>query len=270
VTVGVGLSVHRDPSTGEAGARPALSRNRDLWPRPRSDAEEVGTPVAVSAPTNRPSWKADRSDASGNTPGASHRPRGGPTVSPVQSPTPANVPGRADRSSGAAWRSRAVAPVIAVIAVLASLFGMAPHAQAADSFVYWGYWQQTNGSWVYSQVGAAAANPADGTVEGWRWMIDEGGAKPRPPRLTATFAQLCGSTPRPGRRGSVWSSTSVAMLTATARLPRPRPLRPALWCRLRPPGPTCSPAPVGCEPRKASSAPSGATQPAAARSPWRA
>ena len=116
-------------------------------------------------------------------------------MSPVQSPTPANVPGRADRSYGAAWRSRAVAPVIAVIAVLASLFGMAPHAQAADSFVYWGYWQQTNGSWVYSQVGAAAANPADGTVEGWRWMIDEGGAKPRPPRLTATFAQLCESTP---------------------------------------------------------------------------
>ncbi|HRC11998.1 MAG TPA: SCO2322 family protein [Dermatophilaceae bacterium] len=116
-------------------------------------------------------------------------------MSPAQSPTPAHVPGRAHRSPGAAWLSRAVAPVIAVIAILASLLGVAPHAQAADSFVYWGYWQQTNGSWVYSQVGAATANPADGTVEGWRWMIDEGGAKPRPPRLTATFAQLCGSTP---------------------------------------------------------------------------
>ena len=116
-------------------------------------------------------------------------------MSPAQSPTPANVPDRAHRSPGAAWLSRAVAPVIAVIAILASLLGVAPHAQAADSFVYWGYWQQTNGSWVYSQVGAATANPADGTVEGWRWMIDEGGAKPRPPRLTATFAQLCGSTP---------------------------------------------------------------------------
>ncbi len=115
-------------------------------------------------------------------------------MSPVQSPTPAVVPSNVDRSPGNA-RLRVVAPVIAVLAVLASLVGVAPQALAADSYVYWSYWQQTNGSWVYSQVGAAAANPADGTVEGWRWTIDEGGAKPRPPRLNPTFAQLCGATP---------------------------------------------------------------------------
>jgi hypothetical protein len=78
---------------------------------------------------------------------------------------------------------------------LAVLLGLltAASAQAAN-YQYWGYYQLANGAWTFAQKGPAETNPADGSVEGWRWAItEESGTPPRNPRVTPAFADVCGS-----------------------------------------------------------------------------
>ena len=83
---------------------------------------------------------------------------------------------------------------LAVVAALALGLLTAVPAHAA-TFQYWGYYQLTDGAWVFAQKGAGETNPADGAVEGWRWAIaDESGTPPRTPRVTPTFGQVCDGT----------------------------------------------------------------------------
>ena len=51
--------------------------------------------------------------------------------------------------------------------------------------IYWSYWHWSDGSWHYSQEGAAGYQVHDGDVEGWRW--GEGGTPPP----TVSFEQIC-------------------------------------------------------------------------------
>ncbi len=56
--------------------------------------------------------------------------------------------------------------------------------------VYWSYWRQENGNWVYSNLGASNTQVHDGDVEGWVWgQGATGGAASTPPNLT--FADIC-------------------------------------------------------------------------------
>ncbi len=56
--------------------------------------------------------------------------------------------------------------------------------------VYWSYWRQENGEWVYSNLGASNTKIHDGDVEGWVWgRGTTGGAASVPPNLT--FAEIC-------------------------------------------------------------------------------
>ena len=89
--------------------------------------------------------------------------------------------------------TRRVLPLAAVAAlVLALLTAATAHAA---TFQYWGYYQLTNGAWVFAQKGSGETNPADGSVEGWRWAItEESGTPPRTPRVTPTFGQVCDAT----------------------------------------------------------------------------
>ena len=88
------------------------------------------------------------------------------------------------------------ASLLAVLGALAALtIGLltASPAQAAN-YQYWGYYQLANGAWTFAQKGPAETNPADGSVEGWRWAItEESGTPPRNPRVTPTFEQVCGT-----------------------------------------------------------------------------
>lgn len=84
--------------------------------------------------------------------------------------------------------------LILVGLVLAGLLaGPTPGASAAN-YRYWGYWQLTNGSWTFAQKGPDQLVPADGSVEGWRYAVDDGSGT-RTPRAKATFEQLCAATP---------------------------------------------------------------------------
>ncbi len=84
------------------------------------------------------------------------------------------------------------APVLAlVLAVVAVLLGPPASASAAN-YRYWGYWQLRDGAWAFSQVGPQLSTPADGSVEGWRFAVDDGSGN-RTPRAVPTFSQLCGT-----------------------------------------------------------------------------
>lgn len=89
-----------------------------------------------------------------------------------------------------ALRARLVPALL--LAVVAALAGPALNARA-DNYRYWGYWQLTSGAWSFAQKGPAQTVPADGSVEGWRFAVDDGSGG-RTPRVTPTFEQLCGST----------------------------------------------------------------------------
>ena len=88
------------------------------------------------------------------------------------------------------------ASLLAVLSAIAALtIGTltASPAQAAN-YQYWGYYQLANGAWTFAQKGPAETNPADASVEGWRWAItEESGTPPRNPRVTPTFEQVCGT-----------------------------------------------------------------------------
>ncbi|MBK8757202.1 MAG: hypothetical protein IPM08_08785 [Actinomycetales bacterium] len=80
-----------------------------------------------------------------------------------------------------------------VLALLALVAGPALVAQAAN-YQFWGYWQLTSGSWAFAQNGPDQTVPADGSVEGWRFAVDDGSGT-RKPRVTPTFDQVCAATP---------------------------------------------------------------------------
>jgi hypothetical protein len=91
-----------------------------------------------------------------------------------------------------ARRTPLLAALGALLALALGLLTAAP-AQAA-TYQYWGYYQLTAGAWTFAQKGPAETNPADGSVEGWRWAItEESGTPPRNPRVTPAFNDVCGS-----------------------------------------------------------------------------
>lgn len=97
-------------------------------------------------------------------------------------------------------RSRAmiVALIAAVAAVATMLAGVVPATAATGSpspaSRFWGYYQLTDGQWVFATTGPDEAKPADGAVEGWRFAVATMEA-PRYPRAQPTFEQICAQTP---------------------------------------------------------------------------
>ena len=88
---------------------------------------------------------------------------------------------------------RLVGAVIAAAAV-AVLTTAGPLLAQAQSEVYrfWGYYQWTDGAWAFAATGPAEAQPADGSVEGWRFAV--AGLEPRVPRADGDFDLICGGT----------------------------------------------------------------------------
>ena len=89
-------------------------------------------------------------------------------------------------------RLRAHVLIAALAATIALVIGPAMSASAAI-YQYWGYWQNATGTWTFAQKGPDQTDPADGSIEGWRFGLDDGTGG-RAPRVTATFDQLCSGT----------------------------------------------------------------------------
>jgi hypothetical protein len=87
--------------------------------------------------------------------------------------------------------------VLAVLAAVLLSLSTAGPAQAA-TYQYWGYYQLAAGTWTFVQRGPAQTDPADGSIEGWRWAVtEESGTPPRTPRVVPSFEQLCGTDAAP-------------------------------------------------------------------------
>lgn len=86
----------------------------------------------------------------------------------------------------------ALAALTLIVAVFAALVAPAGAAQAA-AYRYWGYYQLAGTTWSFATKGADQVNPADGSVEGWRFAIGTEGST-RLPRVTPTFEDICGDT----------------------------------------------------------------------------
>lgn len=80
---------------------------------------------------------------------------------------------------------------VLLAAVMAALTIAPAHAAA---YRYWGFYQLSDGAWVYAQKGSDQTTPADGSVEGWRFAVGDESAA-RYPRAVLTFEALCAATP---------------------------------------------------------------------------
>ena len=88
--------------------------------------------------------------------------------------------------------------------VLISLFvavfvvaGFSGTAHAVDGYKFWNYFHATDGAWAFSQKGASAYEPADGTIEGYRFGTttanDTDGLPPRADLAEVNFETICGA-----------------------------------------------------------------------------
>ena len=101
-----------------------------------------------------------------------------------------------------------------------------------DLSVYWSYWQQRDGAWTYSQMGAANTVLRHGAVEGWAWGPGTVNAAPPPPLIP--FADICAqatATPTP----------TITPLPTATDAPTPTPTVTATPAPTLPPTPTWIP-----------------------------
>jgi hypothetical protein len=89
----------------------------------------------------------------------------------------------------------AAVSVVALLAAPALAGAVTASATATNTpaYRYWGYYELSNGQWQFAQTGSDQTNPADGSVEGWRFAVS-GAEDSRPPRATPTFDEICGDT----------------------------------------------------------------------------
>lgn len=89
--------------------------------------------------------------------------------------------------------SGVVATLLAAAGLVAAVPASASTPAPASAYRFWGYFQQAEGKWEFAQTGPDASQPADGSVEGWRFAT-AGLNDTRTPRATATFDEVCSDT----------------------------------------------------------------------------
>ncbi|WP_241968454.1 SCO2322 family protein [Streptomyces sp. ICBB 8177] len=89
--------------------------------------------------------------------------------------------------------------LLALCATAASLVAASP--ARAVGYRYWSFWERTGSAWTFARTGPAMTDPADGSVEGWRFAVSADSADAVKPRGAAAFATICaGTPPRPGTK----------------------------------------------------------------------
>jgi len=87
------------------------------------------------------------------------------------------------------------AAVAVLLGVLAALFGPAAGSAHAADYRYWSFWKGGADGWAFQQVGPAGNVPADGAVDGWRFVLSPDGGQDAPrPSLPADFSAICANT----------------------------------------------------------------------------
>ncbi|MER6081834.1 SCO2322 family protein [Streptomyces sp. NPDC001833] len=94
---------------------------------------------------------------------------------------------------------RAALLLLAALTLCATAAGPA----AATGYRYWSFWERDGAHWTYATQGPSTAQPADGSVEGFRFAVSEDSADASRPRGTADFGTICADTPAVGGRKRV-------------------------------------------------------------------
>ncbi|MFC8716997.1 SCO2322 family protein [Kitasatospora sp. NPDC057198] len=110
------------------------------------------------------------------------------------------APGRPSSSPASSLSLPAL--LLALLTACAALLGPAAGSSAAAEYRYWSFWKGGADGWSYQQVGPAGNVPADGAVDGWRFVLSADGGQDTPrPAAAPDFAAVCGSTaPADGRK----------------------------------------------------------------------
>jgi hypothetical protein len=87
-----------------------------------------------------------------------------------------------------------VLSLLTTLAALAGVVALSAPAQAESGYKFWGYYHLTGGKWVASTKGAGGYQPADGSVEGFRYATTTQSDFDRPPRAMPSFADICAGT----------------------------------------------------------------------------
>ncbi|GLW57771.1 SCO2322 family protein [Kitasatospora phosalacinea] len=88
-----------------------------------------------------------------------------------------------------------LALLLALLAACATLLGPAAGASSAADYRYWSFWKGGADGWAYQQVGPAGNVPADGAVDGWRFVLSPDGGQDTPrPGPAPDFAAVCADT----------------------------------------------------------------------------
>ncbi|MFE2346368.1 SCO2322 family protein [Kitasatospora cineracea] len=98
--------------------------------------------------------------------------------------------------------ARHTALLLTLLAACATLLGPAAGASSAADYRYWSFWKGGADGWAYQQVGPAGNVPADGAVDGWRFVLSPDGGQDAPrPGPAADFAAICqGTAPSGGHK----------------------------------------------------------------------
>jgi hypothetical protein len=176
---------NRSPSPGEAGASPALSRNREPGPPPDESEHLAG-------------WGSDTVRGR----------RWSPDGQPEPPDRTHHHPGLTKGLLVITTPSRRMLALLLSITtgLLAALVTTSPAAAAA--YRYWSYWQGATGTWVAAQTGPGDHLVIDRDVQGWRFAISTAEVTAFPDNQP-DFAALC---PQLEASGAVAGQVRVAVV----------------------------------------------------------
>ncbi|AWZ06775.1 MULTISPECIES: SCO2322 family protein [unclassified Streptomyces] len=87
-----------------------------------------------------------------------------------------------------------------VVGIVLTLLAASP--ALASTYRYWSFWDGAGGTWAYATQGPSSARPADGSVQGFHYVVSKDAAdQAAPPRADADFAAVCaGTAPVAGKK----------------------------------------------------------------------
>ncbi|MBT2472542.1 hypothetical protein J7E97_32995 [Streptomyces sp. ISL-66] len=91
-------------------------------------------------------------------------------------------------------RHRRLTPVLLGLGLVLTLLAASP--ALASTYRYWSFWDGAGGQWKYATQGPSSLRPADGSVQGFHFVVSKDAAdQAAPPRAGADFAAVCSATP---------------------------------------------------------------------------
>lgn len=89
-------------------------------------------------------------------------------------------------------RRRPALPVL-VLGVILTVLAASP--ALASTYRYWSFWDGAGGTWAYATQGPSSLRPADGSVQGFHFVVSKDAAdQAAPPRTAPDFAAICSAT----------------------------------------------------------------------------